>query len=447
VYQSVIAAERAGEYLGGTVQVIPHVTDEIARRILALGAGADAPDVVIIEVGGTTGDIEGLPFLETLRRLRHLLGRQRSLFLHVTWVPRVSATGEVKTKPTQHSIVELRSRGITPDVILARCSDSLPERAVEKISLLCDVSADSVIECPDVASVYELPERLAAAGLLTAVASRLELDVSALDLSEWSAAIRSGAGGPTIRVCVVGKYSAATDAYISVLEAVRHAAWKLGLQADTTVLDAGDGFDADSVHGFDCVIIPGGFGERGFEAKVAAVAHCRKFDIPFLGLCLGLQAAVVDAARDAGLEGANSTEFDANTPWPVVTTLAGQDVLVGTGASMRLGNYPAVLAPRSVVSRCYNKSAVLERHRHRYEVNPVLRDAIFAEGMDVSGSSPDGNLVEFVERPNLSFFVATQAHPELLSTPLDPHPLFCALLSAGRGKLPFAAYAADPEQD
>ncbi len=444
VYSTVIAKERRGEYLGDTVQVIPHITDEIKHRILAMAepdAGGKRPDVVITEIGGTVGDIESQPFLEAARQVRHDVGRENCFFLHVSLVPYLAPSGELKTKPTQHSVAALRSIGITPDALILRCDRAVPEPLKEKIALMCDVDFDGVISTPDAPSIYDIPKVLHREELDAYVVRRLNLPFRDVDWTTWDDLLRRVHDPQeTVRIALVGKYIDLSDAYLSVAEALRaggfahHAKVELRwVASDDCETDAGASALLDDVHG---VLIPGGFGIRGIDGKIGAIRYARHRGLPLLGLCLGLQCIVIEAARSVGLAGANSAEFDPATPDPVISTMADQrDAVAGQadlGGTMRLGAYPAVLEQGSVVAQAYQSTEVSERHRHRYEVNNAYRDRIAESGLRFSGTSPDGHLVEFVEYPTEvhPFLVGTQAHPELKSRPTRPHPLFVAFIGA-----------------
>ena len=443
VYSSVIAKERRGEYLGKTVQVIPHITDEIKDRILAMAepdAEGTVSDVVISEVGGTVGDIESQPFLEAARQVRHAVGRENIFFIHCSLVPYLATSGELKTKPTQHSVAELRSIGIVPDAVVLRCDREVPSNHKQKIALMCDIEEEGVVSCPDSPSIYDIPEVLYKEHLDTFVISKLGLPFRDVDWTEWGDLLdRVRNPRREVTVGIVGKYIDLQDAYLSVAEAVRHAAFAHHAKANIRWITSDDcETDAATQLGaLDAVIIPGGFGARGIEGKIAAIAYAREQKLPMLGLCLGLQCTVLEAARRAGIEGATSTEFDPATPAPVIATMAEQRAAVAgeadLGGTMRLGAYLATLAEGSVVAELYGTTDVSERHRHRYEVNNAYRDQIHeATGLEFSGTSRDGTLVEFVEYPRDEhpFLVATQAHPEYKSRPTRPHPLFAGLLSA-----------------
>jgi CTP synthase len=444
VYSTVIAKERRGEYLGDTVQVIPHITDEIKNRILAMAESdtdGNRPDVVITEIGGTVGDIESQPFLEAARQIRHDVGRENVLFLHVSLVPYLAPSGELKTKPTQHSVAALRSIGIAPDVLILRCDRDVPESLKNKIALMCDVDIDGVISTPDAPSIYDIPKVLHREELDAYVVRRLNLPFRDVDWTEWDDLLsRVHEPHEKVRIALVGKYIDLSDAYLSVAEALRAGGFKHRTKVEMRWVASDScetaGGAAEALSDVDGVLIPGGFGIRGIEGKIGAVASARARGLPVLGLCLGLQCIVIDAARSVGLMKANSAEFDPATPDPVIATMAGQqDAVAGTadlGGTMRLGAYPAVLDPDSVVAQAYQASDVSERHRHRYEVNNAYRDRIAESGLRFSGTSPDGHLVEFVEYPPdvHPFIVGTQAHPELKSRPTRPHPLFAAFIGA-----------------
>ncbi len=445
VYSAVIAKERRGEYLGDTVQVIPHITDEIKSRILAMSEPGDdgrSPDVVITEIGGTVGDIESLPFLEAARQGRPHVGPGNRFFLHVSLVPYLAPSGELKTKPTQHSVATLRSIGIQPDALVCRADREIPDALKRKIALMSDVDVDGVVAAPDARSIYDIPKVLHSEGLDAYVVRRLGLPFRDVDWTEWGNLL-DRVHNPTelVQIALVGKYVDLPDAYLSVTEALRaggfaHRArveirW---VASDTCETPAGA---AAALAGVDGVLVPGGFGVRGIEGKIGAIHHARTRGIPVLGLCLGLQCMVIETARNlAGLDGAGSTEFDPATPHAVISTMADQaDVVAGhrdMGGTMRLGSYPAVLQTGSVAARAYRTTEVCERHRHRYEVNNAYRDKLSAAGLMISGLSPDGNLVEFIELPERThpFFVGTQAHPELASRPTRPHPLFASFVAA-----------------
>jgi CTP synthase len=435
IYSSVIAKERRGDYLGKTVQVIPHVTDEIKDRIRRLGS--EDTDVVIVEIGGTVGDIEIVPFIEAIRQFRRDVGPTNVCYVHLTLVPYLAANGEQKTKPTQHSVTELRSRGIQPHVIVCRSDQPISDGLKRKISLLCDVPIEGVISAIDARSIYEIPLVLHEEGLDTYVCATLDLDVSQrpIDLGIWESMVdRVDASDHTVRIGIVGKYVNMPDAYLSVAEAVRHAGFEHRARVELHWIDAElvpEHVDEERLCALDGIIVPGGFGERGVEGMVAAAGIARRCEIPYLGICLGLQVAVVEFARNvAGLESANSTEIDATTPHPVIALMAEQNDVVDMGGTMRLGAYPAMLEAGSQIAKLYGTEVVSERHRHRYEFNARYRRRLEDAGMRCSGSSPDGRLVEFIELPEHPYLVGTQAHPEFKSRPDRPHPLFLGLVDA-----------------
>ncbi|WP_433714962.1 CTP synthase [Nocardia sp. CA-084685] len=444
IYSSVIAKERRGEYLGDTVQVIPHITDEIKSRILAM-QGPDlqgqVPDVVITEIGGTVGDIESQPFLEAARQIRHDVGRDNVFFLHVSLVPYLAPSGELKTKPTQHSVAALRNIGIQPDALILRCDREVPQALKSKIALMCDVDVDACISTPDAPSIYDIPKVLHREGLDAYVVRRLGLPFRDVDWTVWGDLLdRVHQPRETVEVALVGKYVDLPDAYLSVTEALRAGGFASRAKVNIRWVQSDEcetptGAQA-ALRDVDAVLIPGGFGIRGIEGKVGAIKYARTRGLPLLGLCLGLQCVVIEAARSVGLAEANSAEFEPDTPHPVISTMADQKEIVAgeadLGGTMRLGAYPATLQKGSVVAQAYGTDQVSERHRHRYEVNNAYRDKIATSGLKFSGTSPDGHLVEFVELPadKHPFFVATQAHPELKSRPTRPHPLFAALVAA-----------------
>ena len=445
VYSTVIAKERRGEYLGDTVQVIPHITDEIKRVMRAQAipdAEGNAPDVIITEIGGTVGDIESQPFLEAARQVRADLGRDNVAFVHVALIPFLPAAGELKTKPTQHSVATLRSIGIQPDALVLRTDRPLPEGIKGKVALMCDVDRDAVIECKDAASIYEVPPTLHREGLDAFLVQRLGLAFRDVDWSEWNELLeRVESPKYRVEVALVGKYINLHDAYLSVSEAVKHGGFANNARVDlrwvaSDTCETPEGAQK-ALEGVDAIIVPGGFGIRGIEGKLGALRWAREHKIPTLGLCLGLQCMVIETARDLlGLTGASSTEMDPETPDPVVHTMDSQvDIVEGDGdlgGTMRLGAYPAVLREGSVVAEAYGKTQVSERHRHRFEVNNDYRDQLESAGLHISGTSPDGNLVEFVEldRSMHPYYVATQAHPEFKSRPTKAHPLFVGLVRA-----------------
>ncbi len=434
IYLSVIQKERRGDYLGDTVQVIPHITNEIKDRIRAV-AGPEEADVVITEVGGTVGDIESLPFLEAIRQFANDVGRDNALFLHVTLVPYIASSEELKTKPTQHSVAELRSKGIQPDVIVVRSDRPIDDAVRRKISLFCDVPVRAVISAPDASDIYEVPLILHRGGLDQVVCERLGLEGREPDLSDWETMVRRAmAATKPVTIGVVGKYVDLPDAYLSVVEALRHgaAAEDRKLEIRWIPSDELTGMLAESyLQDVDGIVVPGGFGPRGVEGKIAAIRYARERGLPFLGLCLGLQCAVIEFARDVlGFADANSTEFDPTTSHPVIDLMESQHGVEDKGGTMRLGLYPAKLVEGSIVRSLYGRELIYERHRHRWEVNNRYRRELEDAGMRLSGLAPDDSLVEFIEIPDHPYFVATQAHPEFKSRPDDPHPLFRALVAA-----------------
>jgi CTP synthase len=437
IYQTVLAKERRGEYLGETVQVIPHITNEIKSRITALVA--DDVDVVITEVGGTVGDIEILPFLEAIRQFRKDVGRDNVFYIHVTLIPFIGPSHEQKTKPTQHSVTELRSRGIVPDAIVLRSDRPVSARLKEKISQQCDVPVEGVVTAVDAGSLYDIPLVLHDEGLDTYVCDVLHLEAAEPDLTLWNNLVNqvNNAKAP-VTIGLVGKYINLPDAYLSVVESLRHGGYACGAKVEIKWIasDDADGLLAkEALDGCDGVVIPGGFGFRGIEGKIAATSFSRENKIPFLGICLGMQCAVISYARDiCGLENANSSEFDVTTPYPVIDLMHHQRDVVDMGATMRLGSYPAKLKQGSIAHELYGEDVVYERHRHRYEVNNKYRSQLEEAGMIISGTSPDDELVEFVElsRDVHPYFIATQAHPEFKSRPDDPHPLFAGLVKAAK---------------
>jgi CTP synthase len=440
IYSSVIAKERRGEYLGDTVQVIPHITNEIKDRMLAM-AGPDV-DVVLHEIGGTVGDIESLPFLEAARQVRHDVGRDNVFFLHISLVPYMAPSGELKTKPTQHSVAALRSIGIQPDAVVCRADRYIPDNVKRKISLMCDVEVEAVVAAVDAPSIYDIPKVLHAEGLDAYVVRRLNLPFRDVDWTRWDELLRRvHHPADAVTVALVGKYIDLPDAYLSVAEALRAGGFHNDARVDLRWIASDECQNPESaarlLHDVDAVCIPGGFGVRGIEGKIGAIRYAREAGIPVLGLCLGLQCMVIDVARSlAGFEDANSTEFDPDTEQPVIATMEEQRHIVSgdgdMGGTMRLGLYPANLAEASVVRRLYDAPQVQERHRHRYEVNNAYRDKLEETGLVFSGLSPDNELVEFIElrRDLHPYFVATQAHPELRSRPTRPHPLFAGLIAA-----------------
>ena len=437
VYQSVINKERRGDYLGDTVQVIPHVTNEIKSRIRKLGSRDDV-DVVISEIGGTVGDIEILPFLEAIRQIRKDVGSDNTVYIHVTLVPYIGPSGELKTKPTQHSVAELRSYGIQPDVIVLRSDREVDDTIRAKISLFCDVPREAVISAPDSADIYAVPLQLHSEGFDEAACAALALDCEEPDLAEWEALVhRATQSEGSVTVGLVGKYVDLPDAYLSVAEALRHGALTAGVKLDLRWIPSDDveGLLAESYFAdLDGIVVPGGFGHRGVEGKVNAVRHARENNVPFLGLCLGLQCAVIEFARSKlGLPDAHSAEFDPMTPHPVIDLMESQESVEDKGGTMRLGIYAAKLADGSLVRDLYGEELIYERHRHRWEVNNRYRGDLEDAGLRLSGLSPDENLVEIIELPSHRFFLASQFHPEFKSRPDHPHPMFSGFIKAAVG--------------
>jgi len=435
VYADVIGKERRGDYLGGTIQVIPHITNEIKRRI-GLVTKTTGAEIVLVEIGGTVGDIESLPFLEALRQMRSDLGRDDSLYIHVTWLPYIGATGELKTKPTQHSVRELRSIGISPDVIVARSDYPVDDDLCEKIALFCDVERKAVIPLVTAPVLYEVPLVLERRGVGDYLLERMGLRARATpNWDAWERLVEEvKRPKPTVRVALVGKYVELHDAYMSVREAVKHAALSLGVEVDlawvhSSELEKGRGWDI--IENVDGIIVPGGFGSRGSEGKILAVRYARENKVPYLGLCLGMQLMVVEFARYVlGNDEANSTEFDRSTSDPVIDLMPDQRGIVDMGGTMRLGLYPCQLQVGTHAAEAYQTPLVEERHRHRFEFNNAYRDPLERAGMCYSGISPDGRLVEIAELRDHPFMLGTQFHPEFLSRPNRPHPLFVAFLKA-----------------
>lgn len=433
VYHSVITKEREGRFLGKTVQVIPHITDEIKSRIKALGE-SDGKDVVIVEIGGTVGDIESLPFLEAVRQLRSELGRENAIFIHLTYVPYVSPSGEFKTKPTQHSVKELLKIGIQPDVLLCRTERQIPDAMKKKIALFCNVDLNSVISGRDADSVYEVPLILNAEGLDETVAAHLNIWTGRPRLARWRRMFESiGAISKTVTIAVVGKYVGHRDTYKSLHEALVHGGMANGCEVDIRYIDSEEvKTDRSSLlRGAHGILVPGGFGERGYEGKIRAIGRARKRKIPFLGICLGMQMAVVEFSRNVcGMKRANSSEIDPNAPHPVIDFMGEQKGITEKGGTMRLGAYPCALEEGTRARASYGKARISERHRHRLEFNNRYRDKLLSSGLVISGRSPDSSLVEIVELKDHPWFVGCQFHPEFLSTPLCPHPLFRDFVAA-----------------
>ncbi len=441
IYQAVINKERRGDYQGGTVQVIPHITQEIKERIHRVAQNTN-PDIVITEVGGTVGDIESLPFLEAIRQFRKEVGRNNVLYMHVTLVPWIASAGEMKTKPTQHSVKELRSIGIQPDVLVCRCDRALKPNIKEKLSEFCDVPAESVITARDASSIYEVPLILEQEGLAQVALDLINLEQRKPDLREWQTLVENMASPQKgVEIAIVGKYIQLSDAYLSLVEALRHSAIALGSEVKIRWVDAEeieqDGADT-YLQNISGLIVPGGFGIRGIEGKIQAVTYARTEKIPFLGLCLGMHCAVVDWGRNiAQLEQASSAEFDPDTPNPVINLLPEQHDVVDLGGTMRLGLYPSRLNAESQAYQLYQEEVIYERHRHRYEFNNAYRTQFQNSGYVIGATSPDGRLVEMIELPDHPFFLGTQFHPEFRSRPNSPHPIFLGFVEAGMTKYSF----------
>ncbi len=434
IYQAVINKERRGDYEGRTVQVIPHITTEIKERIHRVARNTN-PDVVLVEIGGTVGDIESLPFMEAIRQFRKDVGRGEAIFMHVTLLPWIPAAGEMKTKPTQHSVKELRSIGIQPDILICRCDRPLQPGIKAKVSDFCDVPEDAVITAQDASTIYEVPLIVEREGLAHQVLDLLQLEQREPDLASWEDWVnRLSQPGPTLTIALVGKYVQLNDAYLSVVESLGHAAASQRCGINLRWVNAED-VEAEGAEKFlkdvAAVVVPGGFGTRGVNGKVKAIQYAREQKIPFLGLCLGMQCAVLDWARNvAKLDDANSSEFNEITPHPVIHLLPEQEDVVDRGGTMRLGLYPCRVAPDTLASELYQDEVIYERHRHRYEFNNAYRTLFLDTDYNISGTSPDGRLVEMVEYRKHPFFIACQFHPEFLSRPNKPHPLFRGLITA-----------------
>jgi CTP synthase len=434
IYQAVLNKERRGDYMGGTVQVIPHITNEIKERIHRVAKNTN-PDVVITEIGGTVGDIESLPFLEAIRQFRKDVGRNNVLYMHVTLLPWIPSAGEMKTKPTQHSVKELRSIGIQPDILVCRCDRPLHPGLKEKLSEFCDVPVASVITAQDAKSIYEVPLMLEREGLAQQALELLHLPQHEPNLTDWQTLVeRLYAPTHRIEIAIVGKYIRLSDAYLSVVEALRHAA--IAMECDLNLRwISSESLESGSAEGYlagvSGILVPGGFGFRGVDGKIAAIQYARENQIPFLGLCLGMQCSVIEWAQHiAGLEDANSVEFEPDAANPVINLLPEQQDVVDLGGTMRLGLYPCRLAPNTLAFSLYQEEVVYERHRHRYEFNNAYRNLFLDTGYVISGTSPDGRLVEMIELPQHPFFIATQFHPEFRSRPSSPHPLFKGFMQA-----------------
>jgi len=434
IYQAVINKERRGDYQGGTVQVIPHITNEIKERIHRVAKNTN-PDVVITEIGGTVGDIESLPFLEAIRQLRKDVGRNNVLYMHVTLLPWIPAAGEMKTKPTQHSVKELRSIGIQPDILVCRCDRPLHPGLKEKISEFCNVPVESVITSPDAPSIYEVPLILEREGLAQQTLELLQMPQRQPDLTQWQTLVdRLYRPTQQIEIAIVGKYIRLSDAYLSVVEALRHAAIAIGSDLNLRWISSEELETYGAEHflkGIGGIIVPGGFGFRGVDGKITAIQYARENQIPFLGLCLGMQCSVIEWAQHvAKLENANSAEFVPDATNPVINLLPEQQDVVDLGGTMRLGLYPCRIAPNTLAASLYQEEVIYERHRHRYEFNNAYRNLFLDTGYTISGTSPDGRLVEIIELAQHPFFIATQFHPEFRSRPSTPHPLFQGFIQA-----------------
>ena len=434
VYSSIIEKERRGDYLGGTVQVIPHVTNEIKSRVLLAGESSDA-DVVITEIGGTTGDIESLPFLEAIRQIRSDLGRENVCYIHCTLLPYIKAAGELKTKPTQQSVKELRGLGIQPDIIVVRNELALTDELRAKISLFCDIPKQNVIESRDVSNLYQLPLNLKAQKIDDIVLKHFNLTAKEADMEEGTSLVeRVDNLKDEVRIALVGKYVELHDAYISVVESLKHAGYKHNSKVKIDWIQSED-ITEENVHEYlkeaDGILVPGGFGDRGVEGKITAIKYARENKIPFFGICLGMQLAAVEFARNVcGLTGAHSSELDPNTPYPIINLLPDQENVVEMGGTLRLGSYPCILVEGSQAHKEYGEINITERHRHRYEFNNFYRERLTDKGLVLSGVSPDGRLVEIVELPEHPWFVAGQFHPEFKSRPEKAHPLFAGFIKA-----------------
>ncbi|MCC3414645.1 MULTISPECIES: CTP synthase [unclassified Microcoleus] len=434
IYQAVINKERRGEYQGSTVQVIPHITNEIKERIFRVAKNTN-PDVVITEIGGTVGDIESLPFLEAIRQFRKAVGRQNVVYMHVTLIPWIPSAGEMKTKPTQHSVKELRSIGIQPDILVCRCDRPLPLGLKQKLSEFCNVPEECVITAQDAKSIYEVPLMMEQEGLAEQTINLLQLEQRPPDLTQWQTLVkRLYSPSHKIEIALVGKYVRLNDAYLSVVEALRHAAISIGCDLNLHWINSEDlesGNIENYLQNINGIVVPGGFGIRGVDGKIAAIQYAKHHKIPFLGLCLGMQCAVIEWARNtAQLQDANSAEFNPDTANAVINLLPEQQDVIDLGGTMRLGLYPCRVNPDTLAFKLYQKEVIYERHRHRYEFNNAYRNLFLESGYVVSGTSPDGRLVEMIELPNHPFFIASQFHPEFQSRPSAPHPLFQGFIQA-----------------
>lgn len=432
IYQAVINKEREGKYLGKTVQVIPHITNEIKSKIEIVGKENNS-DIVITEIGGTVGDIESTPFLEAIRQFRYDVGRENVIYIHVTLLPYLKAAGELKTKPSQHSVKELMSLGIRPDILVCRTEYPINEDIKRKLSLFCDIDIDAVIEAPDAKTIYEVPLIMEENGLAKVACKKLGIEDKAFDLQNWTDIVNKIKNPKAnIKLAVVGKYIELKDAYISINEAIEHAAYDLGLKAHIHYIQAED-LDPNILKEYSGILVPGGFGDRGVQGKIDAINFARENKIPFLGICLGMQTAVIEFARNVvGLENANSSEFDKNTKYPVIDILPDQKDIKNIGGTMRLGLYPCKLEEETLAKELYSADLIHERHRHRFEFNNEFKETLKKAGLIISGSSPDGRLAEIIELPREMhpFFIAGQFHPEFKTRPGKPHPLFKGFIKA-----------------
>lgn len=440
VYQTVINKERRGDYLGGTVQTIPHITNEIKSRII-MAQKQFKTDFLIIEIGGTIGDIESLPFIEAIRQFKTEVGYGNALSIHCTLLPYLPTSGELKTKPSQHSVTVLRSYGLQPEVLVCRTSRAIPKTEKEKLALFCSVPKEAVIECKDMKSIYEVPLALEAQNMASVVLQRLNMEDKKPDLKSWTNLVEKIKNPKsTIKVAIAGKYTKLSDAYISVVESLKHAGYANEAQVEIKWINAEDCVEYDCakemLKDVQAVVVPGGFGIRGIEGKLNVIRYARENNLPFLGLCLGMQCAVIEYARNVvGLKNANSVEFDENTPYPVIDLMLEQKNVQGYGGTMRLGKYECILKKGSKAQEAYGSTKIWERHRHRYEVNNEYIEQLKKAGLVFSGLSPDGMLCEIVELPQLDWFVASQFHPEFKSRPENPHPLFYGLVTTAKKKM------------
>ena len=432
IYQSVINKERKGEYLGKTVQIIPHITNEIKSKIEIVGK-ANGSDIVITEIGGTVGDIESTPFIEAIRQFRYDVGRENVIYIHVTLLPYLKAAKELKTKPSQHSVKELMRMGIRPDILVCRTEHPITEGIRKKLSMFCDIDLDAVIEAQDASTIYEIPLMMEEKGLAEIACKKLGIESRKADLSSWKEMVdRIKNPKESIKLAVIGKYVELKDAYISVNEAIENAAYAQGYKADIDYIQA-ENLNPEILNGYNGILVPGGFGNRGIEGKMAAVKFARENKIPFLGICLGMQMAVIEYARDVlGMTGADSTEFNEKTQYPVIDIMADQKDVENLGGTMRLGAYPCILKEGTLARELYKEELIYERHRHRFEFNNKFKDVIQEAGLQISGSSPNGRLAEIVELPREihPFFIAGQFHPEFKTRPTNPHPLFKGFVEA-----------------